>query len=283
MHGGGDAFSGRQLDAVVSPDLDDRQRSPTGWRPSALDTPDASTETKVVNYDEFKSVFMSALRESGLPMIGLTPEEVLGLRAADRTFTLGVEPIDRDIGAPFHVGATLAFRWDAIQTARTLGCEEDLLVELLGREDAQDIETEPPSLRVDVKLRASLAWCKGMPMPAPATWAKWSREALGRLETVEPLISEDVVRESPNGYHAILGWQGDPELKVTCNAIGEMRLEAISVSAFQMIELPRKWDDPEREPDDDPHEQLRAMFARVRAALHAWGEVMDHLRPRGKD
>lgn len=70
---------------------------------------------------------------------------------------------------------------------------------------------------------------------------------------------------------------------MTCNAIGELRLEAISVSAFQMIDLPRKWDDPERDPDDDPHEQLRAMFARVRAALHARGEVMDHLRPRGKD
>lgn len=276
--GCGEGFSGRQLDATISPDLDDRQRSPTGWGPSALDTPDASTETTAVNYDEFKSVFMSALRESGLPMIGLTPEEVLGLRSADRTFTLGVEPIDREIGRPFHIAATISFRWDAIQTARTLSCEEDLLVELLGREDAQDIETARPSLRVDVKLRASLAWGKGMPMPAPATWAKWSREALGRLETIEPLISEDVMRESPDGYHAILGWQGDPEMKVTCNALGELRLEAISVSAFQMIDLPRKWDDPEREPDDDPHEQLRAMFARVRAALHAWGEVMDHLR-----
>lgn len=243
-----------------------------------MTTVDASTETKAVNYDEFKSVLMSALRESGLPMIGLTPEEVLGLHSADRTFTVGVEPMDREIGRPFHIAATISFGWDARQTARTASCEEDLLVELLGREAADGIDTERPSLRVDVKLRAGLEWGKRMPMPAPATWAKWSREALGRLETIEPLISEDVMRESPDGYHAILGWQGDPEMKVTCNALGELRLEAISVRAFQMIDLPRKWDDPEREPDDDPREQLRAMFARVRAALHAWGEVMDHLR-----
>jgi hypothetical protein len=41
--------------------------------------------------------------------------------------------------------------------------------------------------------------------------------------------------------------------------------------------LPCKWDDPDRESDDDPHEQLTAIFKRVKAALYAWGEVMDHL------
>ena len=56
-----------------------------------------------------------------------------------------------------------------------------------------------------------------------------------------------------------------------------------SVNAFQGIDLPRKWNDSEHEPDDDPYEQLRAMFERVRAALYAWGEVMDHLRPSGKN
>jgi len=49
------------------------------------------------------------------------------------------------------------------------------------------------------------------------------------------------------------------------------------VSAFQGIDLPRRRDDAEREPDTHPHEQLGAMFARAKAALHAWGEVMDHL------
>lgn len=41
--------------------------------------------------------------------------------------------------------------------------------------------------------------------------------------------------------------------------------------------LPRSWDDSEREPDEHPHDQLLTMFRRVKAALHAWAEVMDHL------
>ena len=108
-----------------------------------LDSHAASTDTTGVNYDEFKSVFMSALRESGLPMIGLTPDEVLGLRSADRTFTLGVEPIDREIGRPFHIAATISFRWDALQTARTATSEDDLLAELLGEEAREEGDRAP--------------------------------------------------------------------------------------------------------------------------------------------
>ena len=99
----------------------------------------------------------------------------------------------------------------------------------------------------------------------------------GRLENVERLVTEDVTRETPDGLHAILAWQGDPELKVICSPAGELRLESISVHAFQGIDLPRRWDDTDREVDEHPHKQLSAMFQRVRAALYAWGEVMDHL------
>jgi hypothetical protein len=232
-----------------------------------------------VDYDEFKAAFMSALRDSRLPMIGLAPDEVLGLRSGDRVLTVGVEPFDRDMARPFHVAATISFRWDAFQTARTVTCEEDLLVELVGRDDAEDIETEQPWLRVDIKLRAGVEWGKGIPMPPPATWARWSREALGRLETIEPLVSDDVVRPIPAGRHAVLAWQGDPVVKATCNARGELRLEEITVSAFQGIDLPRKWSDSAHDTDEPPDDQLRAMFDRLKAAIHAWGEVMDHLRP----
>jgi hypothetical protein len=86
-----------------------------------------------------------------------------------------------------------------------------------------------------------------------------------------------MVEELENGGLGILAWQGEPTLKVTCDEDGGLRLASISLSAFQMIELPRIWDDPDREPDPNPASQLSAMFARVKAALHAWGEVMDHL------
>jgi hypothetical protein len=233
-----------------------------------------------VNYEQFKRTFLDALHESGLPTIGMPPnEEILSLRSTARTLTVYVEPVDRDVGRPFHVSGAISFRWSALQAARTATSEDDLLAELLG-EDARSEATEQPWLRVNIELRAGLEWGKGIPMPAPATWAKWSREALGRLEISERLVSEDLLREADDGRHAILAWQGEPELKVICGPGGALRLEAITVSAFQGLELPRQWSDSEREPDDPPHEQLTALFARVRAALHAWGEGMDHLARR---
>jgi hypothetical protein len=203
-------------------------------------------------------------------------KETLDLGSTDRVFAVGVEPLDRDIGKPFHVSAAISFRWDALQTARTVTREDDVVTELVG-EEARESETERPWLRVDIELRAGLEWGKGIPMPTPAVWAKWSRETLTRLESIERVVPDEVVREAPDGRHAILAWQGDPEVKLTCGPGGLLRLEDLCVHAFQAIDLPRRWSD-DREPDEHPHAQLVAMFERVCAALHAWGEVMDHLR-----
>jgi hypothetical protein len=72
--------------------------------------------------------------------------------------------------------------------------------------------------------------------------------------------------------------QGDLAVEATCVPAGELKLEGVEVSAWQAIELPRLWDDSDREPDPHPHVHLVAMFERVRAALHGWMEAMDHLR-----
>ncbi len=231
-----------------------------------------------MNYDEFKAIFLHALRESELPTVGGVPsEEILDLRSTDRTLKVYVEPVGRAISGPFHVNGVVSWRWTALQTARTATTEKDLLAELLGREDAHSVETERPWLRIDIELRAGLEFGKSIPLPSPATWAKWNREATGRLRGVERLVTEDVTRATPDGNHAVLAWQGEPEVRVTCNRRGELRLESLTVSAFQGIDLPRKWDDAKHEPDDDPDERLTAMFQRVKAALYAWAEVMDHL------
>lgn len=64
---------------------------------------------------------------------------------------------------------------------------------------------------------------------------------------------------------------------ILARPFGELRLDSLTISAFQGIDLPRRWDDDEREPDDSPDELLAQLFARVKSALYAWGEVMDHL------
>jgi hypothetical protein len=157
-----------------------------------------------------------------------------------------------------------------------------LLVELLGREDVHRVKTQRPWLRVDVSLRASLPHDKPIPMPSPSAWAQWAREAVERLDRIEPVVPKEVAREGRGGRLEVLAWQGDPVAHVSCGRNGELRLERVEFSSWQAIELPRKWDDPQRKKDERPDAQLGAMFGRVKAALHAWMEVMDHLRARSR-
>ena len=232
-----------------------------------------------MNYDEFKAAFLQSLHHAGLPTLGPAPhEELLDLRSTSRKITVFVEPVARDVGAPFHIGGRISWSWDSLQSARTATTEEDLLSELLGQEVAEQVDSEQPWLRIDIRLSASLMVGKSVAMPSAEVWTKWSREAIGRLERIEPLVADEMVREDAEGRLAVLGWQGEPEIRATCNNLGELRLESIRVSAFQCLDLPRRWDDQSRAGDEPPYQQLDEMFARIKVALHAWGEVMDHLR-----
>src|SRR4051794_8261680 len=113
-----------------------------------------SCEAPGMTYDEFKAAWLSALRESGLSIMGVRPiEETLDLRTTDRTCKTFVEPLGGQHAGAFHVTAALKFRWNALQTARTNTTEEDMLGELLGLERTRRPRTELPWLRVDVALR----------------------------------------------------------------------------------------------------------------------------------
>lgn len=233
-----------------------------------------------MRYEEFKAVWDAALRESRLSGQS-RGEESLDLRSMDRRCQVYVEPLGGQHVEPFYITATLSWRWTAELTARTATTEEDLLRSLLGREDFDEIETERPWLRVDITLTASTPYGKPLPMPTKPVWTKWVREAMGRLERIEPVIPEENVREADDGQLEILAWRGEPVVKAVCTAEGELKLESAELGAWQAIELPRQWDDSRRKPDEPPHRQLREMFERVRSALHAWMEVTDHLLPPG--
>jgi hypothetical protein len=229
-----------------------------------------------MRYEEFKLLWDQALRESGLPFM-LQGQESLDLRSMERRYEVYVEPLGGQDVKPFHVTAALSWRWSPLLTARSATTEEDLLTELLGREDSHEAETEKPWLRVDIALRAAAPYGNPLPMPAKATWVQWVREAIGRLERIEPVVPPDNTREGDDGRLEILAWRGEPVIKAICTVEGELKLESVQLSAWQAIELPRQWDNSERDLDEQPHQQLREMFARVRSALHAWMEVMDHL------
>jgi hypothetical protein len=236
-----------------------------------------------VTYDEFKQAWIQARRDSGLGLLSaFEGMETLGLRSMARTFETFVEPVGGQEAEPFHVGGALSWRWDPLMTARTAMTEEDMLTAVLGRERVwgQKVRTERSALRVDVSLRASLPYGKAIAMPAAPVWAKWAREVHGRLEGIEPLVPEETTREARDGRLEILAWQSDPVARIICSNGGELRLDGVEIAAGQIIELPRHWDDTDRKPDEHPAGQLHELFARVRAALHAWMQAIDHLAPR---
>jgi hypothetical protein len=152
-----------------------------------------------VTYDHFKATFLQALRASGLPTIGPS-EERLDLRSMDRTVTVYVEPVGGGRAGPFHVSGVVAWRWDALQTARTATTEDDLLTEVLGRDRAHAVDTARPWLRVDLELRAALEAGQTLFMPSLAKWAQWHRAALGRLQRSARLVAAGTRRAGSRGF-----------------------------------------------------------------------------------
>ena len=183
-----------------------------------------------MNYEEFKRAWLAALRESQLHVFGVEPlRELLDLGSTDRIVKTLVEPFGRY--EPFTVTAKLGWRWDALQSARTATSEEDMLVELFGRETSSRPRTRRPWLRVDIHLQASLTVGKPMPLPTKAVWAAWTHDVMQTLESKTPLIPAENVRET-RGNLEILGWQGEPEAEVVCERDGEIKLHALTVHAW---------------------------------------------------
>jgi hypothetical protein len=232
-----------------------------------------------MNYESFRSAWDDALRQSRLPMMGLYGNETLDLRSLDRTHKVYVEPLGGQDAPPFHVTATISWSWHALQTARAGTQDEDVLSEMLGRDQAEGLVTEKPCIRVDIKLSARAPYDKPLPMPSKAAWTEWVFEAVERLDHVEPLLPDQLMRENRMGMTEVLAWQQAPKVTAVCSATGDLLLEAVEISAGQIIELPRVIDGSDRDLDESPEVQLTELFDRVRASLSAWMQAVDHLRP----
>jgi hypothetical protein len=169
--------------------------------------------------------------------------------------------------------------WTATNTVRGTTRDEDVLSEMLGRDQSAELVTEQPCVRVDLKLRAAAPYDNPLPMPPKAPWARWVEEVTGRLDRIEPLLPDETMRENRMGMTEVLAWQGPPTANVVCGPGGELRLERVEVAAMQIIELPRLLDDPDQH-DEGLEAELEELFGRVRASLMAWGQALDHLMVR---
>jgi hypothetical protein len=235
-----------------------------------------------MDYDTFKRTFEAVLRDSRLPLQGLYGDETINLRGLSRRYSVRVTPYGGQDAEPFYVTAHLSWRWDAIEAARAATSEEDFLTQVVGREVAHEVESEPRRIRVDVELSATLTWGKPLPMPSPKAWAAWAKETLTRLEFIEPLTPDEIVIEDDDGrIREVLAWQSSPEATVICDPDGTLKLSDVSIAAGEIVRVPRAWSDSEHEPDADPAEQLEELFARVKASLSAWSQSLDHLSRKG--
>jgi len=82
---------------------------------------------------------------------------------------------------------------------------------------------------------------------------------------------------SSNGL-VVLSSRSKPAARLRCDPNnGELYLTRAELSAWQRLDLPRQWDNPDREPDPWPETQLTDFAGRVREALLVWKDCLGHL------
>jgi hypothetical protein len=226
-----------------------------------------------MDYELFRAAWHDALNESGMLPYIFPPNETIDLRHMSRSYHVTASVAGDEQPRPFYVSLGLSWVWDALQSARTATVEEDLLEQLLGEESRSD-ETEPPWLRVDVNLWATLPAGSPLPLPDLDAWHRWVDDVMSRLE---PLLYDG--DEADEAQPPVLAWRGEPVARLHWAPDGQILLTGVELAAWQGIDLPRHFDDPEREWDEDPADQLVDFARRVWEAVHQWADTLPHLLP----
>ncbi len=227
-----------------------------------------------MNYDMFRRLWHEALESARLANPLSRTIEAVELDGMSRTYEITVGLSGAQETSPFYVTATLHWRWDAALSARSATTEEDLLVEILG-EDGSYLVTEQPWLRVDVTLNATLPLGSPLSMPGVDAWRRWRAAVGARLFPLLPInwtYGEYLFDDSR--WSRVLSARAEPEVRLQSDPNGRLRLSGVYLSAWQGIDLPREWDDPDREPDDWPEEALADFASRVRQALQEWEDCL---------
>lgn len=227
-----------------------------------------------MNYEQFRAVWHQALAEAGVSLGPFGPKETVDLRDMSRTYEVYGQVARLKQIEPFHVTACLSWTWDAMLSARAATTEEDALMLFLGDERRHE-DTERPWLRVDVTLSATLPWGSPLPVPAPDQWRDWLADVNERLELL--LSTEWETRDEKTAFFAS---RSEPEAEVQPATDGQLYLTGVKLSAWEGIDLPRQWDDPDREQDEDPSEQLADFVERVWEAMDEWNQSLAHLLPQ---
>ena len=219
-----------------------------------------------MRYDEFRDQLQDALHETGLFSKYVDrPTEVIDLASADWRWEVFVYRDAPESVNPFHVSAKISFRWSAANAARGHTCEEDLLAELLGRRMRLP-KTQRRWTRVDLELYATLPYGSTTPIPEPQVFKSWTH-SVG--EKLDKLLTD--FQERQGRIVAVMGSREEVKIEAKWKAEGDLSLTGISVSAFQLVRVPRVWDDPlRREAEKGNGKELARLAGRFKQALDEW-------------
>jgi hypothetical protein len=225
-----------------------------------------------MRYAEFRDRLEDALQEAGLFFAHADRRvETIDLDDAGRSWKVYVHRVTPQSAEPFHVSAVIGFEWSPLDAARARTCEEDVLTELMGRR--RPIRTERRWTRIDFSLRASLPYRSTTPMPDPHLFGAWTAAV---VEAADDAFTE--IAEKKGHVMAILGGHGGVEVQARCERDGVVSLEAVTISGFRTIHLPRVWDDPDRrEAERDPHGDLHALARTFKTAFDEWTKSVSEL------
>ena len=223
-----------------------------------------------MQYHEFRDALVSALRDARFRFMG-RPGETIDLITTSRQYEAFLEAVTVQRAEPFYVAASVSFKWDPFESARTYTNEDDLLSELLGRDD-EPIDTMPRSLRVDFVLKASLPHGTEAPMLAADRWRSWSRSIPERLDS---FLSTNAPEHRGSPF-IVTEWIGTVAAELESTAAGDAILRAVSLPSWQSVILPRVRDAVD-EPEVDVDRQLEVLAGKYRHALDAWTDGITEL------
>lgn len=227
-----------------------------------------------MRYENFRELLRAALGDVGLRFAHASSIiETVELGAGERRWEGRVDVHPEVELDPFHVSATIAFRWSPFDAARSYTCEEDLLAELVGRRASRGTKTAPRFVRVDLRLAATLPYGSTTPVPQSDLFAAWTASVSKHIGEV---LTE--VRERQGRVTAVLGYAGELEAECRCDAGGVLSIAGLSVSGFRLVRVPRVWDDPERRKAEQPMErEMRRLAATLRAGVDGWARGIGEL------
>jgi hypothetical protein len=214
-----------------------------------------------MNYQEFRDLWHDALRAVHLQIpYPIGPTERINLRNMSRSYELVIYGGMHPKCEPFHLTASITWDWDATLSARYATTEEDMLMEIYGDFGIHDDDTVAPLLRMDVYLSAGVAYGTVYPMPALPQWQRWVRQASDELQSL-----------MPTGYEedgGICAYSDPIQANVKLLEDGQLNLESVTFKAWQVIKLPRQWDDPEKK-DLSPVDELQDFANRIGRTMNA--------------